>query len=153
MCRISNAEPNDVDAIFALITQLEEMQFDKKQFTTVYNENLQNPNVFYFVARMNEKAVGFASLHMQKLLHHTANIAEIQELVVTKHYQGNGIGKLLFDEIKKVAISENCLQLEVCCNKKRVDSHTFYELQDMKSNHYKFSLPIKNIIAKNDHTV
>jgi hypothetical protein len=37
MCRISNAEPNDVDAIFALITELEEMQFDKKQFTTVYN--------------------------------------------------------------------------------------------------------------------
>jgi PhnO protein len=93
---------------------------------------------------MNKKAVGFASLHIQKLLHHTGNIAEIQELIVTKHYQGNGIGKLLFDEIQKVAISKNCLQLEVCCNKKRVDNHIFYELQDMKSNHYKFSLLLKN---------
>ena len=53
--------------------------------------------------------------------------------------RGQGIGSLLFSDAEKAARTAGCLQLEVCCNRKRTDSHRFYEWQGMAASHFKFT--------------
>lgn len=124
---------------------MEESQINKSNFNNIFLDNINCPNVYYYVAVNKEKVIGFVSVHIQKLLHHAYLIAEIQELIVTKQFQKKGLGKLLFEKAKEVATNRQCLQLEVCCNQKRFNSHNFYKRQGMTNNHYKFCLSlIKN---------
>lgn len=132
----------DKEQIYGLIAALEEIYIDKKCFSDIYDANLSNPFVFYFVYEKESVILGFVSIHVQKLLHHTANIAEIQELIVDETARQHGIGKRLFQKAKEVGVKNSCMQLEVCCNQKRLFSHKFYMSQGMTNNHYKFCLPL-----------
>lgn len=128
----------DKEGIYRLMIELEEEELDKKAFSEIYKSNIANPQVVYLVYEEEERLLGFISIHIQKLLHHVATIAEVQELIVNESLRGKGIGRRLFDEAKNVAKANGCLQLEVCCNQKRKASHLFYEAQGMKNSHYKF---------------
>lgn len=145
--RIITATHIHLDDIYKLLCELENNQLDKLSFTKVYKDNLDNSNVYYFIAIDNEIVIGFASLHIQKLLHHCDKIGEVQELIVTKSFQGNGVGNILLNHIKEIAIENECIQLEVCCNIKREKSHQFYMKNGMIKSHYKFTYPL-NCIKK-----
>jgi PhnO protein len=137
---LREATSNDKDQIYGLIVALEETNIDTKRFSDIFDSNLSNPFVFYYVYEKEDVILGFISIHVQKLLHHTANIAEIQELIVDETIRYQGIGKRLFQKAKEVGLDNDCKQLEVCCNKKRISSHKFYQSQGMTNNHYKFCL-------------
>ena len=139
---IRRATTMDESVIYDFIVELEENEFDKTIFSTIYHANLQNPQVEYYVYEENNRVLGFISIHIQKLLHHSGNIAEIQELIVDENVRGKGIGKQLFEKARFIAIENECMQLEVCCNQKRKESHKFYESQGMTNNHYKFCLVV-----------
>ena len=139
---IRQATINDKEIIYNLLVQLEEREFDKRMYSDIYEVNLLNPAVFYLVYEEASSVVGFISIHIQKLLHHSGNIAEIQELIVDQSVRGKGIGKQLFEQARLIAIENECMQLEVCCNQKRKESHQFYESQGMTNNHYKFCLVV-----------
>ena len=139
---IRQATIKDKEMIYNLLVQLEGMEFDKRMYSDIYEANLLNPAVFYFVYEEENSVVGFISIHIQKLLHHSGNIAEVQELIVDESVRGKGIGKQLFEKARLIAIENKCSQLEVCCNQKRKESHQFYELQGMTNNHYKFCLVV-----------
>ncbi len=132
----------DKEQIYGLIVALEGTDIDAKGFSDIYNANLSNPLVYYYVYERDNMILGFVSIHVQKLLHHIANIAEIQELIVAETARQHGIGKLLFQKAKEVGAENGCMQLEVCCNQKRLLSHKFYLSQGMTNNHYKFCLPL-----------
>lgn len=142
MEHIREAALTDKESIYKLITVLEAAEIDAESFSDIYNANLVNPFVFYFIYEKEDKVLGFISVHIQKLLHHTANIAEIQEFIVDETVRQQGIGKRLFEKAKEVSIENGCVQLEVCCNQKRVPSHKFYLAQEMVNSHYKFCLPL-----------
>ena len=90
-----------------------------------------SPQIVYQIALSEGKICGFVSVHIQKLLHHTAPIAEIQELVVDEKCRGQGVGKLLFGKAKEIAAKAGCPQLECACNQRRTASHAFYKKQGM----------------------
>ncbi len=140
---ILEAKAEHLEEIYKLMCELEPYQFDKNQFEQIYLSNLQNKNIHYIVAKREDKIVGFISVHIQCLLHHASNIAEIQELVVSNQHQRTGLGHKLFEKAKDIARENDCLQLEVCCNMSRSESHIFYEVQGFKRSHYKFTLPIE----------
>ena len=98
--------------------------------------------IFYLVYEEKDEVLGFISVHIQRLLHHISNIAEIHELIVDEKVRGRGIGSQLFEKAKYIARKNGCIQLEVCCNQRRKESHKFYEGQGMKNSHYKFCLEI-----------
>ena len=79
MEEIRTATKGDIEEVYKLICELENSIMDKDKFKTIYDINLLNPHVYYFVYEMNYTIVGFISLHIQQLLHHSSNIAEIQE--------------------------------------------------------------------------
>lgn len=136
---IINARPEHFPQIYSLICELEEAPLDRTKLEAVYLQNLADPNIHYRVALENGEVVGFASVHVQHLLHHGGKIAELQEIVVAESRRGQGLGNLLFSEAEKTARAAGCLQLEVCCNRKRTDSHRFYERQGMAASHFKFT--------------
>lgn len=138
---------SDKKQVHKLLIQLEETDIDYKCFTKIFHKNLDHPQVFYFVYEKENLVLGFISIHVQKLLHHTSNIAEIQELIVDETIRNQGIGKLLFQKAKEVAINTECKQLEVCCNQRRLDSHKFYQSQGMTNTHYKFCLPFDHLLT------
>ena len=143
MIEIKAARWEDCGQVAALIEQLEEMPIDKARFEAVYRANLSNPQIDYRTAWINGVLAGFLSVHIQNLLHHTSAIAEIEDLVVDVRYRGQGVGKCLFDQAKKIAAQAGCPQLECACNQRRTASHEFYKRQGMACRHYKFTLPLK----------
>ena len=136
---IINARPEHFPQIYSLICELEEAPLDRAKLEAVYLRNLTDPGIHYLIALENGGAAGFASVHVQCLLHHGGKIAELQEIVVAESRRGQGLGSLLFSEAEKTARAAGCFQLEVCCNRKRTASHRFYEGQGMAASHFKFT--------------
>jgi Acetyltransferases len=137
---IVNAEIKHFDDVYKLICELENEHMNREKLFHIYEENTQNPNVYYLLAQIDFEIVGFVSVHIQPLLHHASRIAEIQELIVAENKRGIGIGEALFAKAKEISQKTECVQLEVCCNQVRTKSHNFYSKQGMKNNHYKFTL-------------
>lgn len=134
---IRKATMMDKDEIYAMICDLEEETMDREAFDQALWENINNPFVLYLVALKQGEVVGFASLHVQKLLHHLGNVGEIQELVVMRDHRKQGIGQALYQALKQKAIDFNCLQLEVSTHERRNDALQFYEKQQMINDHRK----------------
>ena len=139
---IIKASAKNKNDVYALICELKGAKIDNNLFETVFLQNVENEDIFYLLAIEDHMAVGFASLHIQRLLHHVGNVGEIQEIVVDKKYQGQGIGTMLYNRLKRIAIERKCDLLEVCCNQRRIESHVFYHKQGMKNTHYKFTAPL-----------
>lgn len=137
---IRSANIEDLDSIYRLITELENHLLDFHSFEKIFLENLSNPQVYYYVYINKQNTVGFISLYIQPLLHHASKIAEIQELIVSKDVQGQGMGMKLFQKVVYTAKINECTQIEVSCNQKRKRSHTFYTNMGMSNNHFKFSM-------------
>lgn len=136
--RLRSAIKDDLKDIYHLICNLEDCNIDFPEFNQIYLENIGNKSIHYVVVEDKDKIVGFISLHIQKLLHHVGKVSEIQELIVEESYRGLRIGKVLFEEAKRISKESGCIQLEVCCSSKREKSHMFYLSQNMKKTHYKF---------------
>lgn len=138
-----NATMKNCKDIYYLLCELEHIELDKTSFEEIFRKNVVNPDIHYLLAMDNQNIIGFASLHIQHLLHHVAKVAEIQEIVVGKYYQGQGTGQMLFNRLKEIATENECALLEVCCNQIREKSHEFYLKQNMKNSHYKFTLNLR----------
>lgn len=140
---LRRATPPDVTLIYSFLCELEEETFDFDQFNAIYNRNLLNPNCHYFLAFDHDRCVGYASVHAQWLLHHCGKVGEIQEMFVIPDYRSKGIGQLLIQQLFEVAQQENFEILEVTANKKRLDTHRFYERQGLERTHFKFVKKMK----------
>ncbi|MDR1564525.1 MAG: GNAT family N-acetyltransferase [Oscillospiraceae bacterium] len=137
--QIIPAAQEHLNAVYALVCELEEHTLPREEFELVYSKNLLKPDIFYLLAIAEGVPVGFGTLHVQSLLHHYGGVAEIHELVVAKEHQGRGIGSRLWQSLREIAVQKNCNLLEVCCNRSRVQSHPFYEAQAMQCSHFKFT--------------
>ncbi len=125
MIRIRNAKPQDIDIVFDFICELENEIFDKRLFKKIYVDNLKNKNNIYIIA-WDKKPIGYLSCHVQGLLHHCGQIAEIQEMFVVHDKRGLGIGKRLLDKLKATAKKRKIQQIEVTSGLKRKRAHKFY---------------------------
>ena len=140
--KIVKAAMHNLDAVYNLICELEDKKLDKYEFLRIYQENIADANVHYLLAADGANIIGFASLHIQKLLHHCAKVGEIQEIIVSEKAQGSGAGTELFNQLAKTAVANNCVQLEVCTSKMREKAQGFYIKQGMKQSHFKFILEL-----------
>lgn len=140
MAELRRADENDLNAVYELICELERGGDEKiglSAFTPVYIRNIKDETVVYLVAGDNGKTVGFGSMHVQQLLHHCGPIAEVQELVVADGCRGKGIGVMLLDALEAEARRRGCLQIELCCNQKRIASNEFYGRRGFLKSHFK----------------
>jgi ribosomal protein S18 acetylase RimI-like enzyme len=71
-----------------------------------YWENVLNPEVMLFVAKVNNQIVGSVQLHLCSKMN-GGHRAEIAKLMTHPNYRRNGIGRLLMQKAEKSARQED----------------------------------------------
>lgn len=137
------ATPSDFINIYQFVNELENTVFKKEIQEQIFNLNVSNPNIVYFIAEQNTTAVGFISCHFQYLLHHAELVGEIQEMFVVEKYRSEGIGKILLQAVIDEAKKRQIKLIEVTSNKIREKAHLFYLREGFKASHFKFTFDIK----------
>lgn len=136
---ISLREANlaDFESVYEFVCLLQGKEFDKTIMYRLFDDNINNSNNIYLIAADSNKPVGYASCHIQPLLHHAGKVAEIQEVFVLTQYRNQGVGKLLIDEIKCRAKTQGVLQLEVTTRVIREKAIAFYKRESFEDSHKK----------------
>ncbi len=139
LLNIRKCKKEDADSIFKIICQLEGENPDRSDFDIVFLANLEKPEVYYIIAELNSKIIGFASMHIQHLLHHTGKVAEIQEMFIDPFFRNQGYGEELLWHLRDIAGNEECRHLEVSCNIVRDKANLFFSNRGMNPTHRKFT--------------
>jgi PhnO protein len=138
--KIRKVEEYDMLTVYEQICLLEDFKFNINNFQMIFNLNIIDNNILYYLAESEEGvALGFISCHIQHLLHHGGKVAEIQELFVKKEYRSQKIGANLVKFVEQEVIALNCVSLEVTAQNKRIQTHAFYKKMDFEQTHLKFT--------------
>lgn len=132
------ASVNDLKSVKLLVEELEEQVFDYEIFRGIFERNLQDKNVHYFVAEVDSSVVGFMSLFESMPLHHCYKVAEIQELIVKEKYRGLHIGEAFLKLAVELGVDNNWTQIELSSHIKRVKAHSFYMRNGFTRRHFEF---------------
>ncbi len=135
--KIKRATLQDMEYVFAFITALEKEDFDKGDFLKIYKRNIRDKDNIYLLA-WHQKPVGYLSCHIQNLLHHCGQVAEIQEMYVPIDKRGQGIGKAVLNELKGLLKKRNVNRLEVTSQVTRRQAHRFYLGENFRITSKKF---------------
>jgi PhnO protein len=134
---IRRATVADLEIIYDMICDLENIILNRQAFDVAFNQNIANPNINYFLAELDAKPVGMVSCHIQPLLHHAALVAEIQEMYVDPAYRSQQIGNALMGHVVNFAKKEGAVQIEVTSRATREVAHRFYEREGFEKSHVK----------------
>ncbi|WP_085950697.1 GNAT family N-acetyltransferase [Fibrella aestuarina] len=132
------ATSDDLPFVYESLCDLEETTLPYPAFERIYHANLSNSAVRYVLAEADNVPVGFASCHVQLLLHHAGPVAEIQELYVRPDYRSQGVGQQLIEWFMDEARQAGWVHLEVTSNRKRQRTHAFYERLGLVWTSHKF---------------
>lgn len=135
---IRKATTNDSESVYSLISDLEGHAMDRNAFKDVYSKNLSNPNVYYLVAENESEIVGFISLHVQHILHHSKATCELQELNIVPALRGSGIGAKLMSEVERIARELALEEIELTTKVHRERAQAFYQKLGYAHTHNKF---------------
>lgn len=138
--QIRKVKNQDLDFVYKSICELENEELNFEVFTTIFNENIANPNNIYLIAENENEGVGFISFHTQNLLHHCGRVGEIQEFFINENHRGKGIGRQLIENIMQYAEDHKLKSIEVTTNKRRVENVLIYENLGFTLSHNKFTI-------------
>jgi len=133
-----SATSDDFESIYSLISDLEGHAMDKGSFKSIFLKNLSDLNIHYLVAEKDSRIVGFISLHVQHILHHSRPTCELQELNITAALRGSGVGSLLMQEAERIARSLNLEEIELTTRIHREKAQDFYRKLGYEHTHNKF---------------
>jgi PhnO protein len=141
--KIRKVEQKDMLTVYEQICLLEELTFNINTFENIFNHNMKDENVLYYLAESHEgEALGFISCHIQYLLHHCGKVAEIQELFVRLENRAEGVGQALVKFVEQELIALNCVSIEVTAQNKRLQTHDFYKKMGFDQTHLKYTKAI-----------
>ena len=132
----------DKKDVYRLLCELENVQLDYACFSDIFDKQLDNSMYSSYVYVAEDKVVGFINGRIEAQLHHAAKVLEIMELIVDSNYRNNNIGRYLIDEIKKDAIDNHCVRIELSTSNHRKDAKRFYENYGFDPSHNNLTLDI-----------
>jgi PhnO protein len=142
MFLIKKCSTSDIKIIYKFVCLLENNSLNFKYFKNIFIKNLKDKNIIYLKCISDKEVVGFASCHIQYLLHHDCKVAEIQEMYVDSGFRSQGVGKLLIQSLIQKLQAKNVKLIEVTAQKKRKKAHQFYTSNEFKQTHLKFNKQI-----------
>jgi ribosomal protein S18 acetylase RimI-like enzyme len=144
MIEIRRLTIEDLNGLIKLLEQLwPGKSTDANAVGKVIEKGINNVYQVYICATDNEKLIGYCSLTIKNSLWMLANIGNIDELVVDGKYRNQGIGKLLMNEIEKIAKNHDCKRIELDSAFHRTKAHEFYEKLGFEKRAYLFTKEIK----------
>ncbi len=132
-------EIEDLQTVYKMICLLEGENPGIEEFTGVFKDNLNDPNIHYIITETDNRPIGFAGMHIQKILHHTGSVGELIEMYVDPDFRNEGIGEAMFWYLRDKAESCGCKHFEVACNIVRGKTKEFFENRGLHMTHYKFT--------------
>ena len=98
---------------------------DKEKAMKVFEKINLNSNHFVYVAILDGRVVGSTTMIIEpKFIHDGGNVAHIEDVVVSREYQGKGIGEMLMQSLLDLAKDSNCYKTILNCSD---DVKPFYE--------------------------
>lgn len=135
---IRPANSADISLVYELICDLEDTRLDFEAFKSIYNINIRSTEAVYLVAEYNKAVVGFLSIHVQRILHHTRPTCELHELNVFNEYRSLGIGTQLMQEAERIAKELGLEEIELTTKVFRKRAQEFYARLGYVNTHLKF---------------
>ena len=90
---------------------------DKEKAKEIFEKISSNPNHFVYVAILDGRVVGSTTMLIEpKFIHDGGNVAHIEDVVVSKDYQGKGIGEMLMQSLLNLAKDNNCYKTILDCS-------------------------------------
>lgn len=138
------AQPSDFEFVYDFVNQLSNdgVPMDENKQQQIFLENIDSPNTIYLLASIGSITVGFLSCHVQNLLHCGGSVGEIQEMFVSENARSLGVGNKLIERLLEIAGANDIKRIEVCSSFRREDAHRFYEREDFRHTHKKFTLKL-----------
>ena len=98
---------------------------DKDNAKDILKKIIENPDHIIHVAEIDGKIVGSTTLLIeQKFIHEGGKVGHIEDVVVSKEFEGRGIGIKLVTSLLEVAKTENCYKTILDCKDELIP---FYE--------------------------
>ena len=98
---------------------------DKKIGKDILKKIISNPDHIIHVAEENGKIIGSTTLFIeQKFIHNGGRVGHIEDVVVSKEYEGRGIGIKLVNSLLEKARVMNCYKTILDCQDELIP---FYE--------------------------
>jgi PhnO protein len=103
---------------------------------------LASPEWTFLLAEEGPKNHGLLILLILPSLYHGGNYAAITELIVTQESQGKGIGQMLVEEAKRLAMTMGCEELDVSVEVDNEQAKGFYEKLGFKKKHADYGMAL-----------
>jgi len=124
---IRNIVESDIDNGFleSLDSLREASDLDRKIGEDILKKIIANPDHIIHVAEINGKIIGSTTLLIeQKFIHNGGRVGHIEDVVVSKEYEGRGIGIKLVSSLLEKAKGMNCYKTILDCQDELIP---FYE--------------------------
>jgi glucosamine-phosphate N-acetyltransferase len=124
------------EEIFDLLSQLTtSVAFDEDRFKNIIQSLKDNHNIYIYLK--DNKIVGMITLFIeQKLIHNGATVAHIEDLVVDKDYQKQGIATELMQHCLSQLRTDTCYKVILDC---KGELAPFYEKLGFKETNVQMS--------------
>lgn len=98
---------------------------DEKKAFEIFERINQNPNHVVFVAVLDNKIIGATTVLIEpKFIHDGGLVSHIEDVVVSRDFQGSGVGKKLIEAALEFAKKSGCYKTILDCSE---DVRPFYE--------------------------
>jgi ribosomal protein S18 acetylase RimI-like enzyme len=128
--KVRGATAQDVEIIHALACELAGAVGDSPPgFEAVrarLSELLEEPQARVLVAEGDERIVGAASLWIKPDLAHGDTVVEVPMLVVAEDYRREGVGRLLMEEVRRLAAENGAGLIELVATRGNKPARDFY---------------------------
>ena len=128
--RVREATAEDAEAIHSLAGELAATLGDSppgfEDVRARLVELLEEPRAWVLVAEDDAVVVGVASLWIKPDLAHGDTVVEVPTLVVAEGSRGEGVGKLLMEEVQKLGAENAADLIELLATTQNVAAREFY---------------------------
>ena len=116
---IRKIEEKDILECLELLKQLTVVgDFD---YMIPYNIISENPDYYIYVAQIENKIVGMATIFIeQKFIHSGSRVGHIEDVVVDSKSRKMNIGKLLIEKCVETAKLRDCYKVILDCDEKNI---------------------------------
>lgn len=122
--QIFEATSHHAGAITRLLLQLG--YADEVESIAKRMEENQRTGYKIFVAEFSQQIAGFIALHTYTQLHISGLVGRVMTFCVDETLQGQGIGSQLLQQAEAYFNDQQCVKIELNCNKRRTEAHKFY---------------------------
>ena len=125
--KIRDIVESDIDIGFleSLDSLRNASDLDKDTAKNILKKIIENPDHIIRVAEVDGKIVGSTTLLIeQKFIHEGGKVGHIEDVVVSKEFEGRGIGIKLVISLLEVAKTRNCYKTILDCKNELIP---FYE--------------------------